>query len=318
MRCEVCASLRAGDAAADAPPRKKRRGAESRRGARFAPRPSAAVRERIARAHAHRLYLLHAAPRQEAPEGWRQSFAVLGATANVYDVVISRTPSCSCPDAARGNICKHRLFVLLRVLRRREDDPLLWQRALLEAEVRDLLSALPAAAAARDDVGDDAGDAGALAMEALRQAYRARTAAPAARRPLGGSDCGVCYEALLRDDDGAEAEAMAWCASCGNATHAACFARWRAARAAQQQQRDGDAAALLVTCVYCRAPWRQNDNSEEAASAAGGSAAYLSLRDVSAEHQGEGMRLEALYPDTAQWINRAAARCSASRAFGCG
>jgi hypothetical protein len=315
----VCASLRAADAAADAPPRKKRRGAESRRGARFAPRPSAAVRERIARARAHRLYLLHAAPRQEAPEGWRQSFAVLGATANVYDVCISRTPSCSCPDAARGNICKHRLFVLLRVLRRREDDPLLWQRALLEAEVRDLLSALPAAAAAaRDDDGDAAGDAGALATEALRQAYRARMSAPAARRPLGGSDCGVCYEALLPNDDGAEAEAMAWCAACGNATHAACFARWRAARAAQQQQqRDGIAAALLVTCVYCRAPWRQNDNSEDAA-AAGGSAAYLSLRDVSAEHQGEGTRLEALYPDTAQWINRAAARRSAARALGCG
>ncbi|CAI5508726.1 unnamed protein product, partial [Closterium sp. Naga37s-1] len=44
------------------------------------------------------------------------NFHVLGATGNVYTVTISQQPSCTCPDYGNGNLCKHVLFVLLRVL----------------------------------------------------------------------------------------------------------------------------------------------------------------------------------------------------------
>lgn len=53
----------------------------------------------------------------------------------VYDVVISRHCRCNCPDFPRSHLCKHILFVLLRVLAQRPDCPLLWQRALTESEV---------------------------------------------------------------------------------------------------------------------------------------------------------------------------------------
>jgi hypothetical protein len=62
----------------------------------------------------------------------------------VYDVTISRHPHCSCPDHAKGNLCKHILFVMLRVLKLSTTNPLVWQKALLTKEVRqfalDLLS----------------------------------------------------------------------------------------------------------------------------------------------------------------------------------
>lgn len=40
------------------------------------------------------------------------------------------------PDNLRNPICKHMLFVMLRVLRRTRNDPLIWQDALLSDEVR--------------------------------------------------------------------------------------------------------------------------------------------------------------------------------------
>ena len=53
----------------------------------------------------------------------------------VYKVTVSRHPSCTCPDFQKGNFCKHLLFVMLRVIRLADTDPLVWQRALLTSEV---------------------------------------------------------------------------------------------------------------------------------------------------------------------------------------
>ena len=54
---------------------------------------------------------------------------------NVYRVSIGMHPSCSCPDFRKGNVCKHVLFVMVRVIRLAPDDPLIWQKALLRSEV---------------------------------------------------------------------------------------------------------------------------------------------------------------------------------------
>ena len=46
----------------------------------------------------------------------------------------------TCPDfkIRKGNICKHYLYVMLRVLRLRQDDPLVWQKALLLSEAEEV------------------------------------------------------------------------------------------------------------------------------------------------------------------------------------
>lgn len=48
------------------------------------------------------------------PGGGAYHFNVLGATGNVYDVVVDRSPRCSCPDAAKGNVCKHLVCLMPR------------------------------------------------------------------------------------------------------------------------------------------------------------------------------------------------------------
>ena len=100
--------------------------------------------ERIQRAFggfggAHRMYLLERAPVREpgaAADGAEAHFVVLGATKNVYTVTIGRHLHCTCPDFAKGNVCKHQLFVMLRVLKLGGEDTAVWQRALLPSEVR--------------------------------------------------------------------------------------------------------------------------------------------------------------------------------------
>lgn len=96
-------------------------------------------RDRIDRALSQRLYLL----RQDdtSTDGsLSKKFSVLGSTGNVYEVKISRVPSCTCPDFLRGHVCKHIIFVIARVLRVSSSSPLLIQRALLQSELATMFS----------------------------------------------------------------------------------------------------------------------------------------------------------------------------------
>lgn len=113
---------------------------------RWVAKPPNQIKQRMARAlpgSSHRLNLIE---RKTLPNYGGEEFTVLGATGNVYQVAIpyspsnSTTPTCSCPDALKGEVCKHRLFVMLRVLGLDTNDPLAWQRVLLPDEVQRVLS----------------------------------------------------------------------------------------------------------------------------------------------------------------------------------
>ncbi|CAE7774621.1 NEIL3 [Symbiodinium sp. CCMP2592] len=129
-------------AGAHSTPAKRRRtsyhGAEGRL-ERFLPTPSKRVRERIDRAKEHRLLLVNF----EVAARGEITATVLGHTGNVYDVRIGARVVCTCPDFLKAKAaCKHLLFVFLRVLRIPDDDPRLWQRALIPRELSDLRSRL--------------------------------------------------------------------------------------------------------------------------------------------------------------------------------
>lgn len=66
-------------------------------------------------------------------------FVVLGNTGNVYKVKLQEVPECNCPDFVRGHLCKHYLFVMLRVLKLADTDPRVWQKALLPSELSNIL-----------------------------------------------------------------------------------------------------------------------------------------------------------------------------------
>lgn len=186
-----------------------------------------APHDRIARALSQRLYLIESS----AVGANAKKYAVLGSTGNVYQVRVGPLVSCDCPDAAKGNVCKHQLFVFLRVLRCAKTSALIYQRALLTSELTEIFSRRTAA------------DAKALASSSVQSAYavasgKAPEAASSSAAPRSDADdCPICFEAL-------GSEKLEVCSTCRNGIHAECFSHWSRSK-----------GGGTVPCPLCRTPW---------------------------------------------------------------
>eukprot|EP00439_Symbiodinium_sp_Y106_P085167 s548_g27.t2 len=239
-----------------------------KRPTRFVPKPSARVQERIDRAFGHRLYFL---ARSESGSG--EKLDVLGSTGNVYHVELQpQGNSCTCLDFAKGGgVCKHLLFVTLRVLKLARDDHRVWQTGFTSSELAPLLEKL------RSEEFRAAA-AGVQADATIMRGYRKVQGSQDAvlRQPLP-ADCPICFEQIESE------EAAEFCRTCGHNVHADCRRRWAA-------------ASGQSSCPMCRSPWG------EAASKAAEADAPVNLAAYSAEHR--EVSLAALYPETHRWIQR--------------
>lgn len=181
--------------------------------------PKQHLAERVIRALSHGLRLLH---RSAA------TFYILGATANVYSVTLSSTPTCSCPD--RTTPCKHILFVYIQVLNISLDDACLWRRTLHPCQLHRLLSAPMSNKAT----------AGASIRERFHQLYfQERQCSQQSIKIEDGSVCPVCLEEMTLE------EKIIACASCNNLIHDECMTAWK--KSSRRRS---------TSCVICRARWK--------------------------------------------------------------
>ncbi|THG97957.1 hypothetical protein EW026_g4159 [Hermanssonia centrifuga] len=90
----------------DAPPPEKR-------GAIFKRKCPQNILERLERVNQQRFFMVD---RTRNGKELKEEFQVLGSTGNIYTVTIDKKPSCNCPDASKGNHCKHILFIYAKVL----------------------------------------------------------------------------------------------------------------------------------------------------------------------------------------------------------
>lgn len=220
-----------------APPRPK----EEKRAKRYRASCPKSLLDRLGRAQTQRLYLVQQSAIPEGGGAGAVDFTVLGSTGNVYTVTLSRVPGCNCPDhQKRQDLCKHLLFVLLKVVGLDISDPLSFQKAYLTSELERLFEKLRARR-----VGGTV-----LANERVRAAVAAgeppvpeEGGGSNRRRSLeddGGADCPICFDALT----GAPADRLTYCrAACGANFHADCIRRWLAASSHQG-------------CPNCRQPWQ--------------------------------------------------------------
>ncbi|KAJ1967045.1 hypothetical protein H4R35_006826, partial [Dimargaris xerosporica] len=212
----------------------------------WVPEPSVKVRERIARAQEQRMFMVE---REEIDNG-NYKFAILGSTDNVYTVQIDRTPRCSCADYRFSRLCKHILFVMIKVLRLPPDNPLVYQRAWLRSELTQILANMapdPAAVASKriqqeyrrlaapdhppaDTVSDEA--TGSKPNDPLVSAMgiRRRTLVSMAlnSNETDADDdlCPICYDTMT-PEQWCNQELL-WCQrGCGNNVHLVCFEQWR-------------------------------------------------------------------------------------------
>lgn len=265
-----------------------------RRPTRFVPKPSARVKERIDRAFSHRLYFLASRPLGE-DQGFQLD--VLGSTGNVYGVRLQPVGNdCSCLDFAKAaGVCKHLLFVTLRILKLPRDDHRVWQTSLVPSELRPLVGQLAQLAS---DVAQSDGIRAepavlrayaAEATEAITSAASGGGQGAAGRRQALPADCPICFEEMMEAGDEVNgSEAVAYCRSCGHNVHGDCQRRWAAVS-------QGD------VCPLCRGPWRPGSAAGEKGEGAEG-AAPLNLAAFSAEHR--SVSLMELYPETHRWMRR--------------
>ncbi|KAJ1409958.1 hypothetical protein B484DRAFT_455981 [Ochromonadaceae sp. CCMP2298] len=216
---------------------------------RFRSNPTSSIVDRIVRAGSQRLYLVKEGARTEGTEELlSRQYAVLGSTGNVYDVTIGRVPHCTCPDHDRGNLCKHILFCMLKVLRVPRRSPMVYQSALLQSELADIFS-----------LGEGA-EKSAVADAAVVQAYDRRvggatttntTAATTAAAtmdsdgPGPADDCPICFEPVK-----SQGEELCRCATCRKYVHKDCIEQWHS-------------VAPTPCCCFCRAPWPTGSSAGE-------------------------------------------------------
>jgi len=144
---------------------------------------------------------------------------IAGSTGNVYTICIDRTPRCNCPHAAKGNQCKHIVYVMLRVLKAPEK--IAYQLALLSSELRELIKNAPPIPGVETNMRDGTETQGEDTN----------------RKPIEG-ECPICYDELE------DKEHTVYCrSSCGNNVHSECMQKWNAISRGKP------------TCPYCRAKW---------------------------------------------------------------
>ncbi|OSS51808.1 hypothetical protein B5807_03658 [Epicoccum nigrum] len=158
---------------------------------------------------------------EELPE---ERVVIAGSTGNVYTVNVGLMPSCDCPHAKKGNQCKHIIYIMLRVLKAREN--VAYQLALTGTELRELIKNAPLIPGVETDGNDKPGEE-----------------RDGNRKPIKG-ECPICYDEL-----DAKKDKIVYCkASCGNNVHKVCMTSWIQATARGK-----------ATCPYCRAIWETEE-----------------------------------------------------------
>lgn len=223
------------------------KGKAEKRLKRFRSKPTIGITSRIERAIHQRLFLVQTSPPTTCRDhgGPSMTLTVLGSTGNVYDVTISKIPRCSCPDHAKGNLCKHLLFVMLKVVGLPVSSNLVYQSAYVTEELECILNTLQGRTAR---LGRDV-----VANEAVRQRLNGDMKKPSCdakgvgdssstnRKEVEGGECPICF-----DDLGSNLSLLTYCQqTCGTNFHSECMKMWTK----QASQRNNP------TCPACRQPW---------------------------------------------------------------
>ncbi|KAL1667916.1 hypothetical protein GGF50DRAFT_47743 [Schizophyllum commune] len=220
------------------PTKGKKKKDEEKRPGRYRSRCPVAILERLERVLSQRFYM-------------------------VYTVTIGPKPSCDCPDALKGNHCKHIIFVFIKVLQVPQSSELWYQSGLLSSELESIFNSAPTAPRASAKHIQDAYDRATGKVE-----KQAESSTTANKMPEEGDDCAICYDGM----HGQAASALVWCRVCKNALHKECFNQYKSSEMGRGKR--------SVNCVYCRSEWPISSPAGGSGGARRTSEGYLNLADA--------------------------------------
>ncbi|KAI5824771.1 hypothetical protein K523DRAFT_342779 [Schizophyllum commune Tattone D] len=249
------------------PTKGKKKKDEEKRPGRYRSRCPVAILERLERVLSQRFYMVD---RRRNDGELREQFSVLGSTGNVYTVTIGPKPSCDCPDALKGNHCKHIIFVFIKVLQVPQSSELWYQSGLLSSELESIFNSAPTAPRASAKHIQDAYDRATGKVE-----KQAESSTTANKMPEEGDDCAICYDGM----HGQAASALVWCRVCKNALHKECFNQYKSSEMGRGKR--------SVNCVYCRSEWPISSPAGGSGGARRTSEGYLNLADATTKARPE-------------------------------
>ncbi|OCF41291.1 hypothetical protein I317_04862 [Kwoniella heveanensis CBS 569] len=185
-----------------------------------------------------------------------EDFKILGSTGNVYTTRICSKPKCDCPDYIFNGrtICKHTIFVLIRVLKDPDESSVWYRSTLTASEIEQIFAKAPPTP--NEAIHADARKAymratgASVEEEAVAEEVKAEAEAAGVnlnRLEVLGDDCPVCYEEITEDN--VKEDKLVYDdtpTGCGKGLHKECFDMWANTATSKHQP---------VTCVWCRAPW---------------------------------------------------------------
>jgi len=191
--------------------------------ARWKSNPSVKLRERITAAKSQRMYVIERKPIFEGSMKF-----VVAVADSLHNVSIGQLNTCDCKEYGTGILCKHILFVLIKVLKIKRE-VLHYQNAFVTSEMEEILEEAPP-------------DPTAIYKKETSESRPPGEAGLVVQKAYEPSDqCPVCYEEMNT------AEITVYCkGNCGHSLHAICYEEWKKAR-----QGKGN-------CIYCGAEWVQD------------------------------------------------------------
>jgi hypothetical protein len=210
---------------------------------RYRANPTIQIAIRIERAQTQSMFLVKTSEVAQTDSGPSITFIILGSTGNAYEVTFSKTPNCSCPDWRRGHLCKHFLFIMLKVVGLSDDSPMVYQSSYLTCEVEGILQQLSERRAyilGSDIIANDAVQRQFLRLQIGKDDESSSEHAVAKRKPFEGDLCPICYDSL-----GTNVSLLTFCkAKCGTNFHTQCMNK-----ALTSQTMSSD------KCPICRETW---------------------------------------------------------------
>jgi Ring finger domain/SWIM zinc finger len=213
------------------------------------------LQERLERAATQRLYLVQQSKISPMyKEGEKcVDFTVLGSTGNVYTVVLGLEPSCTCPDYyRRKDMCKHIMFVLLKVIGLDVSNPLAYQKAYISSELDELYTILRTRRVGGTILANDQVRAAVAASQgSSSDVSSVASVVPSSvqrRSLLDDSDCPICFDDLTNEPE----SKVTFCrGTCGANFHLACISRWLTAMTLSKP-----------SCPHCRQLWVGENGSK--------------------------------------------------------
>ena len=175
--------------------------------------------DRKDRGKTQQLFLIESLP----AEGRTRGYVIMGSTGNVYTVTIQSKPECTCPDyRTRYNRCKHIYFVLIRIMKTKNEDQTVYSNSDLDT----MFNNIP-------DVTKNL-----IVNDNIKNKYDKANNKEYKEKEQQNTDdlCPICL------DDLTNGEELDHCKfSCGRAVHTVCCGMWT-----KKNERK---------CVFCSAGW---------------------------------------------------------------